>query len=187
MMRVLVAYASRHGATAGIADRLANRLRDRGMDSVALEVTAVRDVEEYDAFVVGSAAYMFHWLKEASAFVKRNRSVLADRPVWLFSSGPLGTEMVDKEGNDVLEESRPKEFAELELLIHPRDTRVFFGAWDPDVPAKGMAERLFRKMPVSREVLPVGDFRDWDVIDAWADEIATALESSVAGPALTEI
>ena len=185
-MRVLVAYASRHGATAGIAERLADRMRERGMDAVALEVNAVRNVEEYDAFVIGSAAYMFHWLKEATSFVKRNRSVIANHPVWLFSSGPLGAELVDKEGNDVLEESRPKEFAELVPLVQPRDARVFFGAWDPDVPAKGMAERLFRKMPGSREVLPVGDFRDWDVINAWADEIAAALETPVKGHALKE-
>lgn len=185
-MRVLVGYASRHGATAGIAERLANRLGEHGMRAVAQEVNAVHDPEEYDAFVIGSAAYMFHWLKEATSFVKRNRSVLASRPVWLFSSGPLGTDIVDEDGNDVLEQSRPKEFAELEPLIQPRDMRVFFGAWNPDVPSKGMAERMFRMMPVSREVLPAGDFRDWDLVNAWADEIAGVLEAIVEDAALKE-
>lgn len=176
-MRVLVAYASRHGATAGIADRIAGRLRESGLEAEPIEVGDVADISSYDAFVVGSAAYMYRWLKEATSFVKRNRTVLADRPVWLFSSGPLGTDLVDEDGRDVLESSRPKEFAELHDLIDPRDEHVFFGAWDPDAPPKAMAERLFRMMPVSRDVLPSGDFRDWDAIDAWADGISAQLQT----------
>lgn len=178
-MEVLVAYASRHGATAGIADRLAERIREGGMTADCVEVGDVKDPGRYDAYVIGSAAYMFHWLKEASSFVERNREILADRPVWLFSSGPLGTDLVDEEGNDVLEASRPKEFEELEAVIRPVDEHVFFGAWDPDAPPKGMAERMFRMMPVSKEVLPAGDFRDWDAIDTWADEIVAALRGSI--------
>jgi menaquinone-dependent protoporphyrinogen IX oxidase len=46
----------------------------------------------YDAAVIGSAAYYFHWMKPATEFVCRNRDTLTSRPVWLFSSGPLGTE-----------------------------------------------------------------------------------------------
>lgn len=64
---------------------------------------------------------MFHWLKEATSFVKRHHRLLSQRPVWLFSSGPLGTEIVDEEGRDILEATRPKEFDELSALIHPRE------------------------------------------------------------------
>ncbi len=90
-MPVLVAYASKHGATAGIAERIAERLRAAGLEAEARPVKAVRDVAAYDAFVIGAAAYMFHWMKEATAFVRRHRTLLATRPVWLFSSGPLGS------------------------------------------------------------------------------------------------
>lgn len=83
----------------------------------------------YDAFVVGSAAYMVHWMKEGTAFVKRHRKALAEKPVWLFSSGPLGTDLVDAEGNDVLEVSRPREFDEFQAWLGPRGQKVFFGAW----------------------------------------------------------
>lgn len=176
-MRVLVAYASRHGATAGIADRIASTLRDAGVEAEARSVDAVEDVAGYDAFVVGSAAYMFHWLKEATAFVKRHRAVLVEHPVWLFSSGPLGTDMVDEDGVDIFEASRPKEFEELHELIHPRGDHVFFGAYDPDAPAKGVGERLMRLFPAARSALPTGDFRDWDAIEEWAGEIAAELRS----------
>ncbi|MCU0483703.1 MAG: flavodoxin [Chloroflexi bacterium] len=182
-MRVLVAYASRHGATAGIAERIAATLRASGIEAVARPVAEIRDVAGYDAFVIGSAAYMFHWLKEATAFAKRHRAGLAGRPVWLFSSGPLGTDLVDEKGRDIFESSRPKELEELAAVLQPRGDRVFFGAWDPEAPAIGMAERLMRLAPASRSALPAGDFRDWAAIDAWATEIAHELRPATPADA----
>jgi menaquinone-dependent protoporphyrinogen oxidase len=177
-MRILVAYASRHGATAGIAERIAADLRDAGLLAEARSVDAIRDVSPYDAFVIGGSAYMFHWLKEATGFVKRHRATLAERPVWLFSSGPLGTDLVDEQGRDIFEATRPKEFDELEALVGPRDERVFFGAWDPTAPPEGLMERFIRLLPAAPEV-PAGDFRDWPAIDAWAAGIAAELRQRV--------
>ena len=53
---------------------------------------AAGDPAGHEALVIGSAVYSMHWMKEASEFHRRNRALLAGRPVWLFSSGPLGTE-----------------------------------------------------------------------------------------------
>jgi menaquinone-dependent protoporphyrinogen oxidase len=174
IMKVLVAYASRHGATAGIAERIADGLRVRGLTAEARPVDEVGEVERYDAFVIGSAAYLFHWLKDATRFVKRHRALLASRPVWLFSSGPLGTDRIDEQGNDVLEATRPKEFDELAALVHPRGMAVFFGAWDPGAPKVGITEQLVRRLPAAAQT-PAGDFRDWPTIDAWSAEIAREL------------
>ena len=99
-MHVLVAYASRHGATQGIAERIAETLMAAGLDAEVRPASTVKDLRGYDAFVIGSAAYMGHWLKDAKGFVEHNRAVLAAKPVWLFSSGPLGTEPLDEEGRD---------------------------------------------------------------------------------------
>ncbi len=88
--RVLVVYASRHGATRGIAERIAARLTESGVDVTLESAQEVEDVGGYDAYVIGSAAYMFHWLKDATDFVRHHRKLLAARPVWLFSSGPTG-------------------------------------------------------------------------------------------------
>ena len=178
-MHVLVGYATRHGATRGIAERIGTRLRDAGLEADVRPVAEVHDMAGYDAVVIGGAAYMFHWLKDATAFVRRHRDALVERPVWLFSSGPLGTDTVDEEGRDVLVTTVPKEFPELRTLVHPRGEQVFFGAWDPAYPAVGMAERLVRLMPAAKNAMPAGDFRDWPAIDAWADAIAAGLRPAV--------
>jgi menaquinone-dependent protoporphyrinogen oxidase len=174
-MHVLVTYATRHGSTRGIAERIVERLCADGLDAELYPVAKVLDAARFDAFVVGGAAYMFHWLGDATSFVERHRTILAERPTWLFSSGPVGTDLVDKQGRDVLETSVPKEFPRLRELIRPRGERIFFGALDPGAKPIGVAERFMRLMPAARDALPTGDFRDWAAIDAWADEIAAAL------------
>jgi menaquinone-dependent protoporphyrinogen oxidase len=80
-MRVLVAYATRHGATAGIANRVAAALTAAGLPAEARPVEDVKEIEPYQAVVLGGAAYMFHWLKPAVTFARRHREELAARPV----------------------------------------------------------------------------------------------------------
>lgn len=179
-MNVLVAYATRHGATAGIAERIAASLEEAGLSAEARPVENVTDIAPYDAFVIGSAAYMFRWLKQATRFAKRHHAELARHPVWLFSSGPVGTDLVDDKGRDIFEVTRPKEFDELQPLLSPRDKKVFFGAYDPDAPPVGLAERFVSRMPAAKSSMPAGDFREWPVIDAWAAEIAAALQAGDA-------
>jgi len=177
-MSTLVVYASKHGATQGIAERIASSLNAAGQEAEARSVGAVGDLTCYYAFVVGSAVYAAHWQKEASAFVQRNRAVLASKPVWLFSSGPLGTEATDAQGRELIVTAEPKEMAEFEGAIGPKGHRVFFGALDPD--KLGFSERAIRKLPAGRNILPEGDFRDWTEIDAWASGIARDLAENTS-------
>ena len=185
-MKILVAYASRHGATKGIAERIAEVLGRTRHDVTIAPVSRVESLDGYDTFVIGSAAYLGGWLDEATTLVRRNQDVLAAHPVWLFSSGPTSADAVDAKGRDQLDAARPKEFAEFARSIQPRDQRVFFGAYDPGAPPTGMAERLMsgfmRLAPAARRALPAGDFRDWPAIEAWASGIAAELEG-VATPA----
>jgi menaquinone-dependent protoporphyrinogen oxidase len=177
-MRVLIVHASRYGSTQGIAERIAASLGQHGVETAVKPVQDAGDPAGYDAVVIGSAAYYFHWMKKASAFVRRNRAALADLPVWLFSSGPLGTKTVDDQGRDVRAVTEPKEIAEFREMIHPRDHRVFFGALIHD--RLGFLHRLMLKLPANRDhaLFPEGDFRDWNDIYAWAGSIADALLAS---------
>lgn len=185
-MDVLVAYATRHGATRGIAERIAARLNAAAdLAAVVMPIDEVDDVEQYGAVVVGGATYMFQWARTATRFVRRHQEELARRPVWLFSSGPLGTDLVDEDGTDVRKAARPREFDELHELVEPEDEAVFFGAYDPDAPPIGLAERIVRRLPAAREALPAGDFRDWPRIDAWAYGIAARLDELRRDRAIT--
>ena len=180
-MVVLVAYATRHGATAGIAERIAAGLCHSGVTARALPVSAVHDVRDYDAVVLGGAAYLYHWHKDATDFARSYRVALRERPVWLFSSGPLGTDLVDKDGAEVLQTCRPKEFQELSALVRARGAQVFFGAYDPHARRTTVSERVFALLPAAKAGLPAGDFRDWATIDAWAAQIAAALTCEHTG------
>jgi menaquinone-dependent protoporphyrinogen oxidase len=186
MTRVLIAYGSRHGATRGIAGRIARVLEFEGIDSIVRPADSIGIIEVVDAFVVGSAIYMGSWLKEPLEFLEREQRLLASKPTWLFSSGPLQGSTKTEPGTDPIESALgPSEgpgsggrrrIAELERSIGARGHRVFYGAFDPTDPPKAMSERFVRMMPGSKGILPPGDFRDWADIDAWAREIAVALQ-----------
>ena len=133
-----------------------------GKEAEARPVEEVSDPGSYEAFVIGSAIYYGSWLKEATEWVRRNQAVLSARPVWLFSSGPLGTEVKDAE-------QQPKEMTEFQQAIRPREQRIFFGALDHS--HLSFAERVMVKAVRA----PEGDFRDWQAIEAWAASIAKDL------------
>ena len=171
-MNVIVVYKSKYGSTKGIAEFIAEKLREHGVQAEARSVDTDPDPGEYDAVVIGSAVYMEHWMKEAAEFVRRNRAVLAERPVWLFSSGPLKLEPGTSPDDPELE---PKEIGEFRKAIHPQDHRVFPGALDPG--RLSFAHRTLRKLPAGRALLPEGDFRNRDEIEAWAGDIARALKT----------
>ena len=177
-MSILVAYASKHGATGQIAERIAENLREAGHDADALQVQEAGDLSDYDGFVLGSASYLGHWLKDARAFVHSNRDLLATRPVWLFSSGPLGTEARGAQGGDMRRSAEPEELPEMQESIHPREHHVFFGVLDPG--KLSFSERSLRRLPSAHAILPEGDFRDWDEIQDWAYRIAMAMTKLAA-------
>jgi menaquinone-dependent protoporphyrinogen oxidase len=189
MPRVQVVYASRHGGTAGIAQRIGEVIRRDGVDAVVVDAATQPDPSGFDAYLVGSGVYLGSWLKEGTEYLERNLAALAARPVWLFSSGPVPNAN-KPDTSDLLTQSLGptegpgsgghKRIDALSAAIHPRGHRVFLGAYDPNDPPKTMSERLIRLMPAVKNALPAGDFREWDAIEAWSHEIAAQLETPVA-------
>ena len=172
-MRVVVAYASKYGGTREIAERIANVFRGAGLPAQARSVLLLANVESYGAIILGSAVYMGRWQADASDFVRRNKAALSERPLWLFSSGPLGTERLAADGREVVAQAEPAEIAGYRESLRPRDHKVFFGALKHD--ALTLPHRVIAALPVGRGLLPDGDFRDWSAIEAWAREIAAEL------------
>ena len=191
MRRTLVVHASRHGATAGIAERIGEVLREQGVEAVVAPAATHPDPSGFDAYVVGGAVYMGSWQKEGVEYLERNAETLRTRPTWIFSCGPLPSSSKerpvdeDRYGGALGPADGPgsggrKRIEAIADLIGIRDHKLLQGAYDPNDPPKGMAERFARMMPAVKNILPVGDFREWDVIDAWAHEIAEEVAGKVA-------
>ena len=165
-MNVLVTAASKQGATSEIAEAIAQSLRQRGLDTTVSAPERVEDVRGYDAFVIGSAVYMGHWLEPATELVHRSAAAMADRPVWLFSSGPVGDpqrKLVQQMGAD------PAELPSLLAQTKAREHRMFAG--------KLVKEHVSRAQRISLSIFRgfEGDFRIWPEIEQWASQIADAL------------
>ena len=174
-MKVLVTYGSHLGSTARIAERIASVLGEAGLGVTVLPA-ADADADDgtgaFDAFVIGGGTYAGHWHPDAVAFVRHHAEILGSHPVWLFSSGPLGSAPVS-------EAREPAELAELIPAVRPRAHAVFAGAYDRaalDGSELGRIERF-----VARRFIPEGDWRDWPSIEAWARSIALDLKPTAIG------
>jgi menaquinone-dependent protoporphyrinogen oxidase len=166
-MNVLVTAASRHGATREIAGSIAAGLQTRGISTDERPIDGVASLAGYDACVIGSAVYVGHWLDAARELVETHAAALAGRPVFLFSSGPLGAPDALKPEGD------PVDVANLVELTGAVDHRVFAGRLDRKLLSFG------EKALVVAVRAPEGDFRDWDAVDAFAGEIAAHLGAEV--------
>jgi menaquinone-dependent protoporphyrinogen oxidase len=166
-LKVLVAYATKYGATAEIAEKIGEVLRQAGLNADVLDVERASDPASYQGVVLGSAVYMGQWRKEAAAFLQANEQKLVGKPTWLFSSGPTG------EGDPVelMKGFRfPADLQPIADRVQPRDIAFFHGELDTKKLSFG------EKMVVKGIKAPLGDFRDWQSITAWATAIAEALK-----------
>lgn len=171
-LKVLVAYASKYGATAEIAEKIGEVLRQESLRADVLPVKEVKDLKLYGAVVLGTAAYMFQWRKDATKFLKANEKTLAGLPVWLFVSGPIekGDPVELLEGKVV-----PNSMQPVIDRIKPVDLTVFHGVIQPDK-MNAFERWVMKKMKASAE-----DFRDWEAITAWAKSIAGELKKKASG------
>lgn len=165
-MTVLVASASRHGSTAEIAQAIGEVLGSQGVEVEVKRMEDVDTVMPYDGFVLGSAVYMGNWLRVARDFVEEHGHVIARRPTWLFSSGPIGSppHPAASDGFDL---------TAIVEATHAREHHLFGGRLDKD-----HLRPLERALTGALHV-PGGDYREWDAVAAWATAIARVLKADV--------
>ncbi|GGZ19494.1 flavodoxin domain-containing protein [Streptomyces poonensis] len=158
---VLVAYGTTNGSTAEIAETIAEVLRKDGLTARARPARSVPTAAAYDAVVVGGGLYAGRWHKDARRFVRYHRKALAERPLWLFSSGPLDALAYARDIPPVRDVH--KVMVRLEVREH-----VTFGGCLREG-AHGWIARMILRGGQG------GDFRDFDQIRAWAARIGHEL------------
>lgn len=166
--KILVAFASRYGSTREVAEAIAMRLSERGYPVDTQPLREVKSINSYDAVILGAPLFMFHWHKDALAFLSRHREALLNRQVAVFVLGPVHDPHDETEWKD----SRAQLDRELAKLpwFQPDVLEVFGGKYDParlGFPLKAFAGKE-----------PATDIRDWIAIRNWADGLPEALRLS---------
>lgn len=165
--RVLIAYGSKNGSTAGIADMIVDTLAAEGVTAQAHPAAQVRSVDGYDAVVLGGALYSGGWHRDARAFARRYARTLQGRPVWLFSSGPLDDSADTKDIPPV------RQAAEAARRLGARQHVTFGGRLTEQ--AKGFVARAMARGHL-------GDFRNSARIADWSRQIAEQLRTTASQP-----
>jgi menaquinone-dependent protoporphyrinogen oxidase len=166
--RVLVAYGSKRGGTAEIAEWIGETLRTEGLDADVRPAESVHDVGPYDAFVIGGALYAMRWHRGARRFVRRYRDIVSRRPVWLFSSGPLDGSAEERDIPPV------RGVARTGARIGAHGHATFGGRLTND-PGGRIATATAETV--------AGDFRRRDQVGDWARSIAATLRPVPSEPA----
>ena len=163
--RVLVAYSSKRGSTAEIAEMIADTLRRSGLDVDCKATNDVTGLDSYDAAVLGSAVYAKRWRGDAKQFLRKHGEALSELPFWVFSSGPVG---------DPSNAPDPSWFEPPRIVSRVQElgTRghVVFGGRMPAQPHGPIERAMLKSTPEEYR-----DMRDWDEIRAWSSAIATEL------------
>ena len=173
MDRILVAYGSKYGSTAEIAEAIGRTLREHGFDVDVRRARDVRSLADYRAVVLGSAVYMKRWRGDAQRLLQRHRDELSERDVWLFNSGPGGDTAGDR-SDEALKWIRPEKIRQLGERIGAHDDVVFGGSVD------GERGGFMRRNMAKNTPEATRDVRDWDEIATWTAGIAAALAGTAA-------
>jgi menaquinone-dependent protoporphyrinogen oxidase len=175
-MRALIAYASAHGSTAQVAHVIAGVVGRQGIAHDVAAAGAVQAGAHYDAYVLGSAVRNGLWLPEMASLARRLRGELANTPFYLW----LNCLRVVEEGGflHVMQNYVP---AMLAGLPKPRRVAVFGGRFDSAQLKPDESWILsFRYDGADLPARLAGDHRDWSAIEAWANEVAAALNALAA-------
>ena len=159
---ILLAYASRFGSTQEVSETIATRLREAGVEVDLQPMQEVKSLERYDAVVLGAAIYNAKWNAVAHQFVSRHQDTLTQLPVAIFTLGPLSPSEAAKRN------SRRQLDSELAKYpwLKPVAVEIFAGKYNPSKPGLNFFERF----------LPARDYRNWDAIRAWANELSAQLQ-----------
>ena len=164
-MKILVAYATKAGSTAEVAAEIGRVVESKSGCKVDVHpVGKLKEVDGYDAVIIGSGIRAGKWLPEATKFVEKHRDALSQIPLAFFTVCLTLSEDTEENRRTVAAYLDP-----VREIVQPVEVGLFAGAMD------------YSKLPFILWLLmkamktPQGDFRDWEAIRAWADSICPLL------------
>lgn len=162
--KILIAYGSKAGSTAEVAEAIGEEMQALGAEVTVQPVETIKDLQAYDAVVLGSAVRAFRLLGVTRRFLRRHKKALKQVPIAYF----LVCLVMSKDTPENIE--RAKGFARPMLKIkEPVSLGLFGGCMDPDK-LTGFAAKMMQSQTHA-------DFRDWDAIRGWAQKTLPELLS----------
>ncbi|KUK99403.1 MAG: Flavodoxin [Methanoculleus marisnigri] len=162
--KILVAYATRYGSTAEVAEAIGDELRKAGVAVDVLPVSDVQNLSSYRAAIIGSPIYMGKWLPEAQVFIEQNQQGLRSIPVAYFT---VGLTVADG-GAETLRKAEAS-MDQVRMLVNPVDIGIFPGKLESG--GLSLADRTITKLIRAK----TGDFRNWEAVRAWAETVRSML------------
>lgn len=169
--KILVAYATRTGGTAPIAEAIAQVLQEEGLSVDVGPVMEITDIRQYDAIILGSAIRAGNWLPEMVTFMKDNLNHLQNMPVAFFTVCLTLHEDTPENRETVRHYLDP-----IRQLVNPVTEGYFAGKMDfsrLSLPVRWLVKSMKS---------PEGDFRDWDKIRRWATDVKPFLVGNLILP-----
>jgi len=169
--KILVAYATTHGSTKEIAERIAAVLKEKQLDIVLEEAKKIRTLDEYAAVVLGFPLYMFKMHGDGRRFLTRFRKeFMQGLPIAVFAGGPMEPDKAEEH----MQGSREQMQKEMESFpgIQPKSTLILGGRFDPEA-----LKFPWNLIPAMKQ-MPAADLRDWDEITNWAQDLPDLMSLS---------
>lgn len=163
--RILVAYGSQAGSTAGVAEAIGKSLAEGGAQVDVRPVNSITDLSPYRAAVIGSAIHSGEWLPEAVSFVERNRAVLQRMPTAIFQVCMMMTS-----DNEQYRSMIPSWLDPIAAVLNPVAKGSFAGQIDLARYPK-LSDKLGMRIFLAFIKKQAGDYRDWNAIRTWAETL----------------
>ena len=169
-MKILVTYATRAGSTAGVAEVIAQTMREHDLEVDVIPMQEVTDLASHQGVIAGSAIQNRQWLPEAVQFVQTHQSILNKKPLAMFAvCMTLAMKNGERYRSQILEWLAP-----IRRMVQPVSEEIFAGTLDiGKIPSFG--DRLKFRLSVLFGVWSEGDHRNWNALRAWADSLPTKL------------
>ena len=181
----LVVYATNHGHTAKIVERLSAAMRAEGLEVDLREVAHAADAKpgRYDVVVVAGSVHQQHHQKEVAAWVTDRREALAD-VASLFISVSL-TVVEDSEESRSVTQRCIDDFCE-QTGWTPGRIEPIAGALqyrEYDFFTRQLMRLLMKKMGHPTDTSHDYDYTDWDAVDRLGRELAHSVKAAHGAPA----